>query len=116
MTTIIDILRLLYPFLQEFGLNEINLRKFITSNKPLSYMFLMCLIMFVLFGYALEQAHLRMIDNVELVKVQTATDVELNTCMTTVGQLNLICNVNVVDGYVEKEQTLDEILGIKDGK
>lgn len=115
MATLIKLFKLLYPFLQEFGLREVNLRQFIANNKAMCYMFLMCVILFVMFVYALEQAHLRMIHNVELIANQATLKGQVDQCIKTSEQIHLLC-MGVDNNVDPDKQTIEELLGQSDGK
>ena len=108
MSEIVRLLRLLYPFLQEFGLKEVNIKKFIMDNKSLSYMFLMCLILFTIFTYALEQAYLRMIDHNQYVRDHEKIVQQLNVCKKSVEQLQSFCRDTSNTGATEL--TVEELL------
>ena len=114
MSEIVRLLRLLYPFLQEFGLKEVNIKKFILDNKSLSYMFLMCLILFAVFTYALEQAHLRMVEHNQCVHENERIIQQLNLCEKSVEQMQSFCmdssNTN------NTEITVEKLLGSKNVK
>lgn len=109
MSEIVRLLRLLYPFLQEFGLKEVNIKKFILNNKSLSYMFLMCLILFGVFTYALEQAHLRMIDHNNYVSEHGSVTQQLNLCKKSVEQIQSFCmdSSNTNNTEITVEQLLE---------
>lgn len=116
MTTLVRLLKLLYPFLQEFGLKEVNIREFIARNKTLSYMLLICILMFVMFIYALEQAHLRLQTNVDLTKSQSEIAAELKVNKTRVEQLEIMCETNAAkppnsNTDYSVESALKEIMG-----
>ena len=110
MSGLIKLFKLLYPFLQEFGLREVNLRQFIANNKTMSYMFLMCIILFILFIYALEQAHLRMVVTKELYQNQIALKAEVEQCIKNSEQVQLLC-LGGSDKRVPGEQSIEELLG-----
>lgn len=109
MPGLIKLFKLLYPFLQEFGLREVNLRQFIANNKTMSYMFLMCMILFVLFIYALEQAHLRMIVNQELQQNQITLKADVEQCVKNSEQVQLLC----LGADDAGEKSIEELLGQK---
>ena len=109
MSEIVRLLKLLYPFLQEFGLKEVNIKKFILDNKSLSYMFLMCLILFGVFTYAVEQAHLRMIDHNKYVRDHEVVTEQLNLCEKSVEQIQSLCmdSLNTNNTEITVEQLLE---------
>lgn len=114
MSTFIKLFKLLYPFLQEFGLREVNFRQFIANNKAMCYMFLMCVILFLLFIYALEQAHLRMMYRVELIAKQEALMVQVDRAIENSEQIQLLCLGG--DSQSSSVLTIEELLGQEDGK
>lgn len=115
MDALIRLFRLLYPFLQEFGLREVNLRQFIANNKTMSYMFLMCFILFLLLIYALEQAHLRMLYNKELQQAQVALRVDVDRCITNSEQMQMLC-LSVNDDAKAADKDIEELLGKENGQ
>lgn len=115
MTAFIKLFKLLYPFFQEFGLREVNFKQFIANNKTMCYMFLMCLILFVLFIYALEQAHLRMIYNTQLLADQKALMVDVDRCIKNSEQIQLLC-LGGDDSTATNEKTISELLGQSNGQ
>ena len=115
MDTLIKLFKLLYPFLQEFGLREVNLRQFIANNKTMSYMFLMCFILFLLLIYALEQAHLRMLYNKELQQTQVALRVDVDRCISNSEQIQMLC-LSVNDDVKTTDESIEELLGKKNGQ
>lgn len=115
MSTLIKLFKLLYPFLQEFGLREVNLRQFIANNKTMSYMFLMCFIIFLLLIYALEQAHLRMLYNKELEQSQIALRADVDRYIKNSEQIQMLC-LSVNDNVKAADKDIEELLGKKNGQ
>lgn len=115
MDALIRLFRLLYPFLQEFGLREVNLRQFIANNKTMSYMFLMCFILFLLLIYALEQAHLRMLYNKELQQAQVALRVDVDRCIANSEQIQMLC-LSVDEDTKTADKNIEELLGKENGQ
>ena len=91
MSALIELFRLLYPFLLEFGIKEVNVKAFIAQNKTLSYLMMICILLFIMLVYALEQAHLRMLYRVVLIQEQIVLQSEISTCNNKVEQLELRC-------------------------
>lgn len=60
MSAILKLIELLYPFIKEFGLKDVNIKEFISKNKSLSYLLLICALLFIMLLYALEQANMRL--------------------------------------------------------
>lgn len=108
------LIKLLYPFLQEFGLKEVNIKQFIIQNKTLSYLLLMCFLLFMMFLYAIEQAHLRMLNR----PIFLAKQEELQTLLvqrdSQIEQLEMICEHTTVNDGKNKEDVnsvLNELMG-----
>lgn len=91
MSALIKLFRLLYPFLHEFGIKEVNIKAFIIQNKTLSYLMMICILLFIMLMYAVEQAHLRMLYRNVLIEEQIVLQADIKTCTTKVEQLELIC-------------------------
>lgn len=114
MSTLVKLFRLLYPFLQEFGLKEVNIKAFILHNKTLSYLLATCFLMFVMFIYALEQAHLRMLNHVELQKQHSSLEADIAKKDNQIETLEILCtesNKNTNDIVPGIEESLNELMG-----
>lgn len=116
MSALIKLFRLLYPFIHEFRIKEVNIKAFIIQNKTLSYLMMICILLFVMLLYALEQAHLRMLYRVVLVEEKTVLVQELQTSKTRIDQLEILCaeGNSVAGGNNQSiEESLNELTGTK---
>lgn len=116
MSDLIKLFQLLYPFIHEFGIKEVNIKAFIAQNKTLSYLMMICILLFVMLLYALEQAHLRMLYRVVLVDEKTALVQELQSSKTRIDQLEILCaeNDSITGGNHQSiEESLNELTGTK---
>lgn len=121
MSTLINLFKLLYPFLQEFGLKEVNIKAFIVQNKTISYLMFACLLLFFMFLYALEQAHLRMNYRAVLLKEQSVLKIEIDTRDKQIEQLEILCesrtnNKNSGNDTSNIDESLSELMGHNDEK
>ena len=103
MTTLVKLIKLLYPFVQEFGFKEVNIKQFIIQNKTISYLLLVCFVMFIMFIYALEQAHIRMLNRPIFLDKQNELQQIIIKKDEQLEQLELICFGNLnTDGTDDK--------------
>ena len=116
MSTFIKLFKLVYPFIQEFGLKEINIKQFILTNKTISYLLLVCFLMFMLFLYAIEQAHLRMLNRPVYLNNQEVLESVIRDKDEHIEQLEYIClgdggtySQNNSEEYLDK--ALDGLMG-----
>lgn len=112
MSALIKLFRLLYPFLLEFGIKEINIKTFIAQNKTLSYLLLVCLLLFTMLVYALEQAHLRMLYRIVLVEEKVVLEQELKSSNDKMEQLQVLCDdpQSLLPGIENTNQSIEESL------
>lgn len=111
MTTLLDLIKLLYPFLQEFGLKEINIKKFIVQNKTISYLLMICFLLFTLQLYALEQAHTRMLNRPIFLEKQKDLQIIINERDAQIEQLELMCmHITHEQNGVPDKDDVDSVL------
>lgn len=112
MSALIKLFRLLYPFLLEFGIKEVNIKAFIAENKTLSYLMLVCLLLFTMLVYALEQAHLRMLYRIVLIEEKVVLQEELKNSNAKVEQLQVLCDdpQSLLTGVANSNQSIEESL------
>ena len=113
------LIKLLYPFLQEFGLKEVNIKQFIIQNKTLSYLLLMCFLLFMMFLYAIEQAHLRMLNRPIFLAKQEELQAVIIQRESQIEQLEMICEPTNLTSGTNKEDVnivLNELMGTTNEK
>lgn len=119
MEALVKLIKLLYPFLQEFGLKEVNIKQFIIKNKTLSYLLCMCFLLFMMFLYAIEQAHLRMLNRPIFLEKQEELQIIIAQRDSQIEQLEMICEQTAVnDGTTTEDvnSVLSELMGTTNEK
>lgn len=67
MNAFFTMLKALYPFLQEYGLFNVDIAGFIRRNRLTTYIVSMCIIVLILSAYSIDQAQSRLYENLKLV-------------------------------------------------
>lgn len=107
---IVQALKEIWPYIQEFGFKEINLKAFIANNRAISYLLITCFLLFGLYVYAIEQAYLRLLNNDRLRQEIVVLEERLAVCKESNESLDRLCDSGSVS-MSDNNAALRDLMG-----
>ena len=117
MNAFFTMLKALYPFLQEYGLFNIDIAGFIRRNRLTTYIVGMCIVLLILSAYGIDQAQSRLYENLKLVaslekakedkaKLEAQLDIAKKSCTANTTTAPLTSGEPEIERYLKKRGVL----------
>ena len=117
MNAFFTMLRALYPFLQEYGLFNIDIAGFIRRNRLTTYIVGMCIVLLILSSYGIDQAQSRLYENLKLAaslekakedkaKLEVQLDIAKKSCTANTTTAALTSDEPEIESYLERRGEL----------